>query len=393
MNNLKILILAVIILLQLGCSRNETDIDIGLSSLLPIQENNKQDDQADSEWTKAINPREFNFPEDHGSHDDFRIEWWYYTGNLTSEDNRSFGYQLTFFRTGAQRETDNPSRWTVRNLYTVHFALSDIDKETHYSMQNVRRAGIQAAGATTDKLEVWNGKCRLEEQDGKHRLQAIDDDFEIDLTLEAGKGVALQGDQGLSQKGAAEGNASYYYSMPRMPTSGTVSVGNKSYEVIGESWMDHEFSTSFLERGQRGWDWLSLQLDDGSELMLYQMRRSDGSADPYSSGMHLGQDGTKTELSSEDFLLTPSKTWRSAETGAKYPLHWEVEVQPLGLKLNVTPAFQSQEMTTEATTGIAYWEGSISVDGAINNQPVEGKGYLELTGYTNTELGSMLKSN
>lgn len=374
----------------LGCGQADSSVEIDMASLLPLPTTESSQEKSDYDWAKAVEPREFSFPEDHGSHEDFRIEWWYYTGNLTASNGRRFGYQLTFFRTGVQRDTENTSRWTVRDLYTVHFAISDIESKKHYSTQKNRRAGVGLAGAEKGELKVWNGLCRIEEEDGKHRLIAEADDFSIDLKLDPGKGVVLQGNKGLSKKGAATGNASYYYSMPRMPTAGTLRVNKVSYEVIGDSWMDHEFSTSFLEEGQRGWDWLSLQLDDDTELMLYQMRRTDGTTDPYSSGTLIGSDGARTELSSSDFKLIPGKTWRSSETGANYPLSWGVEVKSLGLVLQATPAFDSQEMTTEATTGIAYWEGSIEVSGTRNQAPITGRGYLELTGYTETELGSMV---
>ena len=372
-----------------GCTRGVSTDGADIASLLPERPAEKASDDA-YDWATATEPREFSFPADHGAHDDFRIEWWYYTGNLVTEQGHRFGYQLTFFRTGVQRDPENPSKWVVRDLYTGHFALSDLKGRRHRSAQQSRRAGVGMAGAAAGRLEVWNGRWRAEEQDGKHRLTAEEDGFAIDLSLAPGKGIVLQGDNGLSQKGAAEGNASYYYSMPRMPTEGTVTVDGETFAVTGDSWMDHEFSTSFLEPGQRGWDWLSLQLDDGSELMLYQMRRSDGTADPYSSGTLVGPDGERTELAASDFQLTPGRTWRSPETGAEYPVEWRVEVEPLGLSLRVEAAFDAQEMATEATTGIAYWEGAVDVSGTRRDQAVTGRGYLELTGYTETELGSML---
>ncbi|TWT78374.1 Hydroxyneurosporene synthase (CrtC) [Posidoniimonas polymericola] len=373
-----------------GCSNDRADIAPSTKSLLDESTATPAEGQADAAWAKALQPREFNFPADHGAHSDYRIEWWYFTGNLTTPTGRRFGYQLTFFRTGMLREPENPSRWVVRDLYTAHFAVSDIRAEKHSFAQRTRRAGIDAAGAATGRPQVWNGDWRVEAEGDTHRLTAQADDFAIDLALEPGKGVVLQGAGGLSQKGAAEGNASHYYSMPRMPTAGTLTVHGETFSVTGDSWMDHEFSTSFLEPGQRGWDWLSLQLDDNSELMLYQMRRSDGSFDPYSSGSFVGADGASTELRSTDFRLTPGKTWRSEATGARYPLSWQVEVDSLGLKLQVTPAFKEQEMATEATTGIAYWEGAMEVSGSRGARPIAGRGYLELTGYTETELGSLL---
>lgn len=372
----------------LGCTDARAPTHTAESLLVKATNNAPQLDEA--LWAKAIDPREFRFPEDHGAHEDFRIEWWYYTGNLLTAEGRRFGYQLTFFRTGVQRDSENPSRWVVRDLYTGHFAISDLEGQRHRSSQRSRRAGVGGAGAALDRLEVWNGDWRAEAQGDRHLLTATEEGFAINLTLEPGKGEVLQGAGGLSQKGQTEGNASYYYSMPRMPTEGTIQLDEETFLVTGDSWMDHEFSTSFLEPGQRGWDWLSLQLDDGSELMLYQMRCSDGSTDRYSSGKLIGSDGVCTELSSNDFRLEAGKTWRSPETGAEYPLQWRVEIESLGIQLKVAAAFEAQEMTTEATTGIAYWEGAVDVSGTRNDVKIGGSGYLELTGYTETELGSML---
>ena len=236
---------------------------------------------------------------------------------------------------------------------------------------------------------MWNGTWRAEQVSGLHKLTAEADGVGISLSLEVGNGPVLHGEKGLSQKGAAVGNASFYYSYPRMRTVGSVTVNGATFAVAGGSWMDHEFSTSFLEKGQRGWDWFSIQLDDGSDLMLYQMRRSDGSTDPFSSGTHVATDGQITHLTAADFSLTPQGSWKSSITGAEYPIRWEIRCPTIGLSLTVEPAFDSQEMATEATTGLAYWEGSIRVKGRRAEQPVTGVGYLELTGYTDTELGAV----
>ena len=391
MNRLKSYVTVAIAFALVGCSRGTSSTDDSEASLLSKVSQDQQ--EASFEWTKAINPRAFSFPEDHGSHNDFRIEWWYYTGNLTSENGHRLGYQLTFFRTGIQRETENSSRWVAHDIYLAHFAVSDIANQKHYSAQQSRRAGIDAAGAETGKLKVWNGDWQVYEQDGVHHLAARQDKFAIDLELDTGKGIVLQGQEGLSKKGAAEGNASYYYSMTRMPTQGTITVGDSIHKVEGNSWMDHEFSTSFLEEGQRGWDWFSIQLDNETELMLYQMRRSDESSDPFSSGSVIYQDGTRTELTATDFCLTPGRIWRSPSTGANYPMEWVLEIKSLGIELQVEATFDEQEMTTEATTGIAYWEGAIDVKGVSEGIPIRGQGYLELTGYTDTELGTMIDDN
>lgn len=384
--------IAFAILGAVGCGTQPLDMEAEVASLLPdvLATPSQELQPEDDKWATAIKPREFKFPADHGSHRDFRIEWWYYTGNLQTEAGRRFGYQLTFFRTGVQRDPSNPSQWVVEDLYTAHFAIADLQLEQHHSAQKSRRAGVGTAGAANDRLKVWNGSWSAIAEGERHHLNADTDDFALDLQLSPGKGIVLQGDNGLSQKGAATGNASYYYSLPRMPTVGVIEIEGTKHKVSGESWMDHEFSTSFLEQGQRGWDWLSMQLNDGSELMLYQMRRSDGSVDSHSSGTIVPPDGPASHLTAEEFTMLPGNAWRSSETGAEYPLTWKIEVPKLDLQLEVAPAFEAQEMATEATTGIAYWEGSVEANGKRGEAAITGRGYLELTGYTETELGSML---
>lgn len=372
----------------LGCNRR-VEQELSLDDILPRAES--ADNQPEEGWLKAATPRSFSFPTDHGAHRDYRIEWWYYTGNLTADDGNRFGYQLTFFRTGINRETTNPSRWAVRDLYTAHFAVSDLGAAKHHSAQRSARAGVGQAGAEIGKLEVWNGNWRVEATGDTHALHASSDKMAIELELTPTGEPALHGNAGLSQKGAQHGNASYYYSFPRMEATGTVTVGGKPYKVQGNSWMDHEFSTSFLEPGQQGWDWFSLQLSDGSALMLYQMRMADGSVDPYSSGTYVAGNGKVTPLKAEEFTITPvGEPWTSATTGAEYPLRWQLEAPSLGILLNVTPAFDEQEMNTTETTGIAYWEGSISASGRAGEAEVSAEGYLELTGYAGPGLGSLL---
>lgn len=346
----------------------------------------------DPRWRRAQAEREFSFPADHGAHKEFRVEWWYYTGNVRATDGRRLGYQLTFFRIGVAYKPAGESRWAVRDIYTAHFAVSDLEARRHRFAQQNRRAGVGAAGAAAGRLAVWNGSWRAEVIGEKHHLAAQADRFGIELTLSPTKGPILHGRGGLSQKGPAEGNASYYYSMPRMKTTGTVTIDGQRLEVHGESWMDHEFSTSFLEKGQRGWDWFSLQMDNGSELMLYQMRREDGGVDPYSSGTFIAADGAVTRLTRDDFTLTPNGgLWRSPKTGAEYPIRWRIAVPKIGARLQVRAPFGGQEMRTNATTGIAYWEGSVEARGELGGEPATGVGYLELTGYAGVGLGSLLE--
>jgi predicted secreted hydrolase len=383
----------LLLLVFCGChpERGQRGADLAdLFARVDGQGDSRQPDEELRGWTAAVEPRDFAFPADHGAHEDYRIEWWYYTGNLEAADGRRFGYQLTFFRTGLHPNPRNPSRWAVRDLYTAHFAVSDLGAARHFGFQRSNRRGIDLAGVATGSYHVWNQDWQARLEGERHRLRAAQAGIAIDLTLSPQKPPVLHGDAGLSQKGASPGNASHYYSLTRMATEGTVQVAGETFSVDGDSWMDHEFSTSFLEPGQRGWDWFAIQFDDGRELMLYRMRLDDGSADPYSSGTFVDKSGRATPLSSRDYTLTPGTTWQSPDTGAQYPLHWSIQVPRLGLDLVIRPAFPDQEMETSQTTGISYWEGAIDITGHEADRRVGGRGYLELTGYAGTGLGSLL---
>jgi predicted secreted hydrolase len=269
--------------------------------------------------------------------------------------------------------------------------VSDIDNKKHHCFQRNSRQGIGQAGARSESCEVWNGDWKAWLVDESHRLRANDDDVDIDLALVPTKPPALHGNQGLSQKGPTAGNASHYYSLTRMNTTGTVSIGRESFTVQGQSWMDHEFSTSFLEPGQLGWDWLAIQLEDGIDLMLYRMRREGGRIDAFSSGSVIDKSGKVVHLHSGEYAMIPQRTWKSPETGAEYPLHWDIQIPSLGYRFTIRPTFSAQEMTTEDTTGISYWEGAILVSGESGDQPICGRGYMELTGYIGQGLGSLIE--
>ena len=218
------------------------------------------------------------------SHPDYKIEWWYYTGNVKAADGRRFGYQITFFRVGIDHAPANPSKWAVRDLYMTHLAVSDAKGQRYRYAEKLSRGGPGLAGAKTDRYYVWNDDWTAGIRDQgsgirEHVLHAQESHRppSISSSMKA-KPPAINGINGINQKGAREGNASHYYSLTRMPTKGTITIDGERFEVTGETWMDHEFSTSFLEPEQRGWDWFSIQLSDNRELMLYRMRRADGSA-------------------------------------------------------------------------------------------------------------------
>ena len=315
-------------------------------------------------WRQARPGYRFHFPRDHASHPEYRIEWWYYTGNLADSNSRRFGFQLTFFRVGVRPRPENPSRWAVRDLFMAHLALSDLETGRFHFDERLNRAGPGWAGASAETYRVWNGtwEARLG-RDGRHRLRAGDETIGIALELEPGRGPLLHGRAGLSQKGTREGNASHYYSLTRMPTRGRIRIDSREFEVAGLSWMDHEFGTSFLEPEQIGWDWFALQLDSGQDLMLFQLRRSDGRLDPHSSGTLLEASGRPRALDRSDFSLEPLRTWRSPHSGGRYPVQWRLSLPGQRLSLTVTAAQADQELRTPRSTGVTYWEGAVVVTG------------------------------
>ena len=338
--------------------------------------------QAPSPWREAKPGYVFAFPRDHAAHPDFKIEWWYYTGNVKTAQGRRFGYQVTFFRVGIDHTPVNPSKWAVRDLYMTHLAISDGSGQRYRFAEKLTRGGPGLAGAKSDRYYTWNETWSAGLTDnGQHAITAMDKTVGIDFILDEGKTPAINGINGINQKGAREGNASHYYSLTRMPTRGTLMIEGERFEVTGLTWMDHEFSTSFLEPEQRGWDWFSIQLSDNRELMLYRMRRADGSHDPRSSGTLVEANGRTTHLTDNDFTLTPGRSTFKSKNGAVYPTAWAVTVPKHNIALTVTTPLQDQELSLVQSTGIAYWEGMIDVAGTAGGREVTGSGYLEMTGY------------
>ncbi len=340
-------------------------------------------------WKDATAGFAHVFPRDHASHPDYKIEWWYYTGNVKTTSGRRFGYQITFFRVGIDPAPANPSKWAIRDLYMTHLAVSDPSGRRYRYAEKLSRGGPGLAGARTDRYEVWNDRWMANLDGSRHLLRASSPQAAIELTLDEGKAPIIHGVNGISQKGALAGNASHYYSLTRMPTRGSITVDGERFEVTGDSWMDHEFGTSFLEEGQRGWDWLSMQLSDGRELMLYQLRRDDGSVDPRSSGTLVGADGKTRHFDVTAFTLTPGQASFKSKNGAVYPLEWSIAIPSEQLDLKVTTPLADQELSLERSTGVAYWEGMIDVGGTAAGRPITGSGYLEMTGYFGS-LGRVL---
>ena len=351
-------------------------------------------------WKFAAAGYRFEFPRDHASHPDYKIEWWYYTGNVNTADGRRFGYQVTFFRVGIDHAPANPSKWALRDLYMTHLAVSDARGNRYRFAEKLSRGGPGLAGAASDRYHVWNEDWAAmlvgnrEPRSGtraQHVIKASSANAAVDLVLDEGKRPVINGVNGISQKGAQPGNASHYYSLTRMPTRGTLTIDGEQFEVTGDSWMDHEFGTSFLEPDQRGWDWLSIQMSDGRELMLYQLRRADQSRDPRSSGTLVDRSGGSIHLSNDQFTLTPGRSQFTSKNGATYPTEWIIGVPSQKIELRVTTPVNDQELSLLPSTGIAYWEGMIDVAGTSGGAAVSGSGYLEMTGYHGS-LGRVLSS-
>ena len=342
-------------------------------------------------WRQVDGESVLQFPRDHGSHPGYRIEWWYYTGNLSAAGGRRFGYQVTFFRIGVDPAPANPSRWAVRDLFMAHLALTDVARGRHLVAERLDRGAVGWAGARTGTLDVWNGDWRAELDGDTHRITAVDRAFGVDLRLEPGKGTVPHGERGVSRKGDQPGNASYYYSMTRMPTSGRVWLDGVPIEVSGASWMDHEFGTTFLEPGQVGWDWFSLQLDDGTDLMVFQIRRADGRPDTHSGGTWVDPDAQRSGLAGGQIVLEAGRRWTSDASGAVYPVAWRLAVADRQADLRIEAVVDAQELDTAASTGVTYWEGAVTVSGQIDGRTVAGRGYLEMTGYAGRPMSEVFR--
>ncbi len=337
-----------------------------------------------SVFSQALPGYVYRFPEDFYSHDDFRIEWWYYTGNLEEVGTtRPFGYQLTFFRVALDTigSNPNPSKWKVGHIYFAHMTLTDIEGEKFHYFERINRKGIGNAGADSDRLMVWNEDWSLEGNNEEHLLEAVDSGTGIKLQLSPEKELVIHGQDGISQKGSEVGNASHYFSYTRMKTSGTVLVNGKKYKVFGTSWMDHEYSSNQLNNELSGWDWFSLKLDGQTELMIYQLRRKSGGIDSFSSGTFVSSDGVSRHIKGDEFIVESLSQWKSKKSGISYPASWQVNLPSLGMKLSLSPDLNDQELYDLRSISASYWEGSVSVEGTIRGKLIKGKGYVELVGY------------
>ena len=343
---------------------------------------------AQGNFARADAPRTLIFPQDMGPHPDFQTEWWYYTGNLSTSSGRQFGFELTFFRRAmaspdelAQRSSD----WATSQVYLAHFTVTDAAAGQFHAFERFERGAAGLAGAQAAPYQVWLQDWSVSQTAAnQYHLSAAQSGMQIDLQLHDLKGPILEGDHGLSQKGPQVGNASYYYSQTHLQTSGTITANGQAFLVDGLSWMDHEFSTSALGPDQVGWDWFSVQLGDGSELMLYNIRQKDGSLDPLSNGTVIRPDGTTRQLKHSDFKIQVDSTWKSPHSGGTYPASWTVIIPSENLTLQIQPLIPDQELNLS----IIYWEGAVQITAQKNGARLSGKGYVELTGYAQSLAGN-----
>ena len=332
-------------------------------------------------YERAVTPRQLEFPRDHASHPGFRSEWWYFTGHLTDAQTRPFGFQLTFFRFAlAPDAPQTTSPWRSHQAWMGHFAVTDAANGAFLHAERFSREGLGLAGNTAAPFRLW-----LEDWSATGtgpapfplRLLAGTRETGLDLTLDVGKPPVAHGAAGLDRKGREAGNASYYYSMPRLSAEGELRIGETRHAVAGSAWMDREWSTSALSPELAGWDWLSLELSDGRDLMLYRLRTTAGESSPFSSGSLIGADGTATPLDRDDFELEAREHWTSPVTGSRYPVGWNVALPAHALRLEIRPLIPNQEMNLT----VRYWEGAVLAQGSGDGGPVTGRGYLELVGY------------
>ena len=354
-------------------------------------------------FPRAIHPRPFTFPADHGPHPEYRHEWWYFTGNVGTAggDADGFGFQLTFFRSALRPDSSAlASPWATSQAFMAHFAMTSFRESAFQAYERFDRGALGLAGARREEADgggdgergrgdgrgvgarVWLGDWSAElvpAESGARpiwRVRASEGAASLDLVLTALKPVVLQGEAGLSRKGPEPGNASYYYSLTRMEARGAITWDGREHAVRGSAWLDREWGTSALGPDLAGWDWFSLQLDDGSELMVYRLRRRDGGTDPFSAGTYVPPEGDPISLGAADFGLEATGEW-TGPAGTRYPSGWRIRVPRLGLDLQVDPRVRAQELDL----AFRYWEGAVAVTGRRGDAPVAGVGYVELTGY------------
>jgi len=344
-----------------------------------------------NEWKQAIGPWKWAFPRDHGSHPEFRTEWWYFTGNLMDPSKKSFGYQLTFFRQGVLYQANDPNHpWAIRDVYLAHFTLTEVAAGQFWYADRASRKGPRLSGASEDGLDVWLLNWMAKMEGNKIKLEARHQGMELSLVLTPRKPFVFHGQNGLSQKGPMEGQASYYFSYTDLEAKGVIKTpgSQASIQVDGISWFDHEFGSNQLTPNQVGWDWFSLHLSDGQDLMIYFLRRKDGSVEPFSSGTLVKRSGDAIHLKLTDIQVEVLGYWKSPKSGGRYPSRWKIKVPSVRIEMEIGSLVPNQELLTEGSTGVIYWEGAVAGKGTSAGRSINSEGYVELTGYAGS-LGGL----
>jgi predicted secreted hydrolase len=340
--------------------------------------------EAGAGFARALQPREFVFPRDHASHPEYRTEWWYFTGNLATPMGRHFGFELTFFRYALAPPggvLEEASAWRTSQVWMAHLAVTDTAGQRFSARERLSRDGLDLAGATAQPLRIWLKDWEAagigEGDELDLRLRAQDDDMGLALRLTSTGPAVPHGDGGLDAKGPGFGNASYYYSVPRLEAAGEITIAGQSFPVSGLAWLDREWSTSALDPGIEGWDWFALHLSDGSSLMFYRLRTASGGSSPYSGGTLVRANGERLSLGASDVTLEVLDYWTSDASAVRYPVAWRLLAPKADLALTIEPYLDHQELVLS----VRYWEGAVRVSGTGPTGPIEGAGYLELAGY------------
>jgi predicted secreted hydrolase len=343
-----------------------------------------------NEWRQAIGPWKWVFPKDHGSHPEFRTEWWYFTGNLTNPSKKRFGYQLTFFRQGVLfKANDSSHPWAIRDVYLAHLTLTDVSSGQFWYADRASRKGPGLAGASEEGMHVWLLNWMAKMDGSRIRLEARYQGMELSLDLIPQKPLVFHGKNGLSQKGPMEGQASYYFSYTDLEVKGFIKtpLSQTSIRANGISWFDHEFGSNQLTPNQAGWDWFSLHLSDGQDLMIYFLRRKDGTVEPSSSGTLVTRSGDAIHLKLSEINIEVLDYWKSPRSGGKYPSRWRMKVPSARIEMEISSLVPSQELLTGGSTGVIYWEGAVAGKGTSAGKPMTCEGYVELTGYAGSLSG------
>ncbi|MBE2280647.1 MAG: carotenoid 1,2-hydratase [Ignavibacteriaceae bacterium] len=333
-------------------------------------------------YKEASEQIKFVFPKDHAAHPEFKTEWWYFTGNIINEKGENFGYQLTIFRNATSPvKPEISSNFLTNQIYSGHFAISDIKQEKFYHSEIIEREFYPFAYSDTAGFLVTAGGWKIEFNSDTNGelpeilISASDSIKSINFTLVPDKKPVFHGDNGLSPKSYKPGNASYYYSFTRLKTLGTMTINGDTHQISGNSWMDREWSSGALDKDQKGWDWFSIQLVDSTEIMFFRLRDFSGNTN-FAKGTFIFKDGATRLLKNEDVTLHATSNWKNSD-GIFYPSSWTLRVPSIDLELNINTSIPNQELKTF----VNYYEGAIIITGIKSGVSISGKGYVELTGY------------